>query len=390
MKRTLLRILAQRRTTVILVIALVVIMAATLVTFALWPSKKRTPGPSGGAATGTAIIETGPRFLYSELQGDSTTLWLADAREPSRGESMARVTHRSGYGIKAALSPDGIWVAYTLLPPQAADPSTQASLWVTSLEDTKGRQLIEEIDLRSAPVWSSDGKTVAVRRTLSAGIANIHELLAVDTTQGDTKKLVSDDSALGLYPFAWSKDNGLLYARIDPKGTDLLAATLSGKVSTIAHLSDDIARGFSLSPSDGKVLYTVPGSSAKKRLGTVEIIDLNTRKTETLLTDPTSQYHPIWRPDGQGVTHNTDPNDPKTKGALGDTVNESLVPPPANTFDVPLAWSPDGKYLAVRSILGTPQNPSAEELTILSATDWSRHRVIASGYAEFIGWIGGN
>lgn len=387
MKSILLRILSQRRTTIILGIALAIVVLATLATLILWAVGRRAAGPPGGGiATSTSIADAGDRLAYSELQGDSTILWLAYAREPSRRERVAQINHRLGYGIKASLSPDGKRLAYVVLSPQGADPSSQASLRVVSLEEKREQLLIEGLDLRSAPVWSRDGKMVSVRRTSPGGG---QQLLAVDVAQGREQRLVADDSAFGLYPFAWSKDDSLLYARIDPKGTDLMAVAPSGKVDIVAHLADGIARGFSLSPQGDKVLYSVPGSDAKKTLGSVETIALDANKREVLLADPTSSYHPIWSPDGKGVTYNTDPSNPATRGGLANTANESLLPPPENGFDVPLAWAPSGQYLAVRSILGPAQSPTSEELAIISATDASHRRLIASGYAEFIGWLGG-
>ena len=65
----------------------------------------------------------------------------------------------------------------------------------------------------------------------------------------------------------------------------------------------------------------------------------------------------------------------------------SQLPPPEKGFDLPQGWSPDGKYLAVRSFSGTSiANPGSSQLVMVSPASGSRF-VVASGEVEVIGWV---
>ncbi len=65
----------------------------------------------------------------------------------------------------------------------------------------------------------------------------------------------------------------------------------------------------------------------------------------------------------------------------------SQLPPPEKGFDVPHSWSPDGKYLAVRSFSGTSvANPGSSQLVMVSRASGSRF-VVASGELEVIAWV---
>ncbi len=65
----------------------------------------------------------------------------------------------------------------------------------------------------------------------------------------------------------------------------------------------------------------------------------------------------------------------------------SQLSPPEHGFDLPQSWSPDGKFLAVRSFSGTSiANPGSSQLVTVSRASGSRF-VVASGEVEVIGWV---
>ena len=106
--------------------------------------------------------------------------------------------------------------------------------------------------------------------------------------------------------------------------------------------------------------------------------------------DRTEQFNPVWLPDGSAVTIGLLPVEGQPAGAVIIAVGEgqpSQLPPPEHGFDLPQSWSPDGKYLAVRSFSGTSiANPGSSQLVIVSRASGSRF-VVASGEVEVIGWV---
>jgi hypothetical protein len=68
---------------------------------------------------------------------------------------------------------------------------------------------------------------------------------------------------------------------------------------------------------------------------------------------------------------------------------EAVEPAPEQGFDVPVAWSADGRYLVVRSFEGTSAaQPGRETLTIIEE-GVGRKAVGEQGSLEFIGWLSG-
>ncbi|MFH1486004.1 MAG: hypothetical protein ABIH46_08040, partial [Chloroflexota bacterium] len=104
---------------------------------------------------------------------------------------------------------------------------------------------------------------------------------------------------------------------------------------------------------------------------------------------------PIWMPDGSGVTISTQRNDLDGDGAIVDLpiaekTASRIVPPLNEGFDVPLAWSPSGEYLAVASFTGKASQPTGRKLVVASMRDGQRFFVESPGDVQFIGWLAGS
>lgn len=106
--------------------------------------------------------------------------------------------------------------------------------------------------------------------------------------------------------------------------------------------------------------------------------------------DGTDQFSPAWLPDSSAVAIGRLPVEGQSAGAVIVDVAEgqlSQLPPPEKGFDSPRSWSPDGKYLAVRSFSGTSvANHGSSQLVMVSRASGGRF-VVASGEVEVIGWV---
>jgi hypothetical protein len=62
---------------------------------------------------------------------------------------------------------------------------------------------------------------------------------------------------------------------------------------------------------------------------------------------------------------------------------------PAEGFDVPLSWSPDGNYLAVRSFEGDSTASPGRSWVMVTDGQGERHKLSAVSDIEIAGWVDG-
>lgn len=120
-----------------------------------------TPGPTG------APPETDYRLIYREYTAGEDIIWAALPSDPNQRQEIIRITHRDGYGVKAALSPDGAIVAYLSLPDTAAGPdSSHAEAYLIDLESDKREpvKIATGVDYNYTPFWSPDSRLVYLRQ----------------------------------------------------------------------------------------------------------------------------------------------------------------------------------------------------------------------------------
>lgn len=342
------------------------------------------------------LASTEYELVFSELDSDTTTIWASSPEAPGQRRSLAKIQHEAHFGVKASLSPDGKRLAYAFLPKGTRNIDSGASLAVVNIDGGETSLLTKGVDLQGRPLWSTDGKGVLYRRVTSLQDNRLrHELLMVDIEQRQIKSLVTDNTALGLYPFGWSKDGRTVYySRLSEKGTEVMMLdTVSGNVGLVAHLSFGVARDLQLSPNGQEILFSAPkalGTGANYIIGTLSV-DV---RTKTILKEgPSDHYHPIWHPEGDRIAYSSDPQETLGRGGILDLGRDasavvSVLTAPVGGFDLPLAWSPDSRYLAIRALVGeSSQRVTGEGLLVLSPLDGRRHPLDAAGHVEFIGWL---
>jgi len=382
MRKTLARLLSSGGKFIGLGLLLVLALAA------LWQLTDRV-----FAGNKSALNPSQLRAIYAELNGDTTTLWTAPLDLSGQKEKLADISHQTGYGIRGNLSPDGTKIGFTLLPPGSRDTASSASLWVVDVKSGEKKPLVDGVDLRTAPLFSLDGTKLLYRRTKETGTGGLTtELYSLDLATLQETRLVSDELALGLYPIDWAKDGEMIYySRVSNQGTDVMAVAISaGMITNIGHVSDGIARDFRLSPDGQKILYTarLPGGDY-----CVGILHVKSKGKDVLIQGANDHYGPIWQPVVDAVTLSTEPVDPTGKGRLLNLAAIaktplSTIPAPPGGFDVPTSWSPDGRYLAVRSFQGESSHRiTSEKIVVISPSNGGRHELGTSGPAQFIGWL---
>ncbi len=201
--------------------------------------------------------QVSPLLIYSEFGQFADTIWAADPSNPEDKAYVATVEHSPGFGISASVSPDGVYVAYVALPPDAGWTDA-AQLWVLEIASGAESLLAENVDLRTTPVWTPDSAGVVVARPVGSESV---QLLLVDLA-GGTSVLAQEQA--GLYPIGVTPDGAWLYvASLTERGTDLQRVAMSGAgVEVLAHLTDGYSRDWHLAPDGSAVAYLGQTSSA--------------------------------------------------------------------------------------------------------------------------------
>lgn len=361
--------------------------------FLLWHfafDSREAPTQSIAVATGA------PQIVFSEFGPNTDTIWAASADNPSHRTAIAVVEHAPEYGIFPSLSPDGRRIAYTVLPPGgAADIDAPAELWVINADGSDRRLLAADADLPVTPVWSPDSGSLVIRRSAPAhNAAGSFRLLRIGLFGGETL-LAQADAAL--FPVGFSADGAVFYfVRLSPNGTDLGSVASGGGAATaVAHLSDGFARDWRLSPDGTRLAYLAPTSDGVTSFYGAVVLDLagGASMMKAAAIGSKGNFSPVWHPSGQKLTVGRVGEAGRPAGALQIAVaaagGAQALAAPARGFDVPLAWSPDGGYLAVRSFEGGSPASPGRSWVMLTDGSGERQKLSSVSDVEIAGWIDG-
>jgi hypothetical protein len=334
------------------------------------------------------VQSAGQQLLISEFGVDADTIVSVDPADPSSRVEIARVRHAPGWGIFASLSPDGRAIANTALPEDAAQPSPATPATV-AVVDTGGdvRVLAVDADLLVTPVWSPDSASVVVRRSIPAEDgAGAFELLLLG--RDGSRSTITTWTTAAVFPIAFSPDGATLYyAALNAAGTDLYRVAPDGAgEALVAHLSDDVARDWKLSPDGATLAFTVV-TTGENPAAFTSTLDLATGAvTPAGVAGASAEFNPIWAPDGD-LTMAAMGARGGVAVAVGADGSLAALTDGEGVIDVPLGWSPDGELLALRSVEGaTPLDAGASALEIVGD---SGERTPATGAADalIVGWL---
>jgi len=359
--------------------------------------------PVAQAGHGTPLADGSLELVYAETASDGlTTLWAAPLADPQARRALWTVRTLPGYGIRAAVAPDGSRFAALLLPPGAsnhADRFSGAELWLGG-DGLAPRRVAQRLNLYTL-LWSPDSTTVLVQREVPALPSRTPtpystDLIAIAADGSGARRLVADNAAYGVDPVGWSADGkSLVYDRIDLDGIHTLWSV--DVASGLARPGAVLGRGpiLSLRPSpDGgrlAVLMQVGSGPARYSLDLVSattgqhmVVRQGARGSapDDYSSDKSDGYYvPIWAPDGATLTVGGPAGIETVDPANGE--GRMLVERDASGVLSPLSWSPDGHWLALarRRSQGTDVLVLGPEGNLTSVAEGGR------AILTFAGWL---
>jgi Tol biopolymer transport system component len=362
-------------------------------------------GPDPAVTPFERVQSAGQRLLISEF-GDTTDMIVAvDPDDAASGRTqIATIDHAPGYGVFPVLSPDGQAIAYTALAPDEPRPAPDVPAHAAII-DVGGdvTPLADDVDLLVPPVWSPDSASIVVRKNTAApadddsGGAGSFDLLLLGR-DGSRTTLSSWQSA-SVFPIAFVPDGSKLYfATLNNDGTNLYSVGADGTGETnIAHLSDQIARDWKLSPDGAKLAYSVAGSGQTPAVVAMTFDFATGTAGEAVAPagleagppgagTARGEFNPEWRNDGALAIASLKLDGGSDALALDASGTASNLATNGEGIDLPLGWSPDGETLVVRALDGrTPFDASTSHVELLR--DGGRVRVSDSADILIVGWL---
>lgn len=336
-----------------------------------------------------AATSQGQRLLINEFGEDTDTIYSVDPAAPDARAEIATIDHAPGWGAFATLSPDGEAIAYTALPPDAEQPSPDSPARAAIIgADGDVSLLADDIDLLVPPVWSPDSASIVVRKNSpAADSAGRFELILLDRDGG--RGTITSWSSAAVFPIAFSPDGSLLYfATLSASGTDVYSVAPDGADETlIAHLSDEIARDWKLSPDGSTLAYSVAESGPTPGIVTMTLALASGEASPALAAASAGdEYNPAWSPDGALTIATLDAEGGDAVTIDGDGF-VARISKSAGGIDLPVSWSPDGDTLAVRAVEGDGESGAGESRLELIDGDGGRRRISDKADVLIVGWL---
>jgi Tol biopolymer transport system component len=219
-------------------------------------------------------------------------LFLTD---PQTGETV-QLTHTEDGIEDFAVSPDGSQIAYA-----HNDPDGTADIWVLNLSDYAEHPVTNCVDaICHAPAWKPDGTQIAYERVDFADTGDESRPWIVDRASLRTWLLFDDAQFWGSGP-VWSPDGKWIAVYSADAPGIRLYDTAGGGILLIGNARD---RAGHFSPDGRRLVYPIlaQGALGGQFYTQLEIIDLETGSITPVSgsrSDPVEDVDGVWSPDGQ-------------------------------------------------------------------------------------------
>ncbi len=260
-----------------------------------------TPSPTAAPSTPTAILPgtatatplpspelTPYRFLYSEFGTEEDIIWRINPADPSDRVEVAKVPHKSGSAVVAALSPDGKKIAYNAMPEAGIDSSRDAETHILDLKSKETTLVAEGVDLQTVPHWSPDGGLLFLRRNLEDETTIILVQLFKSDDEHDGEEDEQQQSVVITLTGSDADTCELIFETADPVNGTLSEITdnpcVAGSPNTDSATVTFTSEPGVCGPAQGSFTYTTNDGSATSAPATVTVdipcVDVGTEEAE--------------------------------------------------------------------------------------------------------------
>ena len=327
-----------------------------------------------------------PRIVFAAFGQTSDLIYVAPATKPDERKVVDTVEHAEGWGINPGPM-HGDRLAYNVIPTGTpAQRGAPSELWLLDVARGEKTRLARDADLLVKPQFVDDGKAILYRRS----DGDLQSILRVDIDSQARTVLHEERTAFGIFPIA-EAGGALLFARLSTGGTDVFRKRDANAPEFAFHASNEIARDWQLSPDGRSIAYLAPqprGERVVYRAHVVSVADGTALALPEVAANG-EQYGPVWTPDGADLAVGQEP-------AGGTSAPVALLRPgstptalaaPARGFDVPVAWSTGGTYLAARTFDGQNSTQAGRETAVVIAKNGTRYPLSAPGEVILVGWL---
>lgn len=329
-----------------------------------------------------------PIAVFAEFGPVADRIYTAPADRPGARVLLDEIEHADGWGINPGPLMADNRFAYTVLPPSAtARRDSPAEVWLMDVDTANRTRLARDADLLIPPIFVDDGAALIYRRS-SGGQ---QELVRIDLETSTRRVIHAERTTFGIFPIGYAADGGLVYARLTTEGTQILSVREGRAPTQLFHASDDIAREWRISPDGQRIVFLAPVETMERIQHRTHVAVLSNGApvdVPGLTTIDGEQYGPLWSPGGNvlAVGRQASPPDAGAITLLDLDGGARGLAGPEEGFDIPMAWSPDGAYLAIRSFDGVDASHPGAESTVIVDLEGGRYPVTADTEIIFIGW----
>jgi dipeptidyl aminopeptidase/acylaminoacyl peptidase len=308
-------------------------------------------------------------------------LVLIPAAQAAHVPTIDELLRLSTPGV-ARISPDGRYVAYTLTEPDFEQNAYITHIWVVETASGHSWQLTRGKKSVSAPRWSPDSQWIAFTSDREEGKS---QLFAIRPAGGEALQLTKAATAVG--GFAWSPDGKqIAFTAPEKEPQDLkdrkrhlgefqvvhadysyshvwtvdvsaaMKAPVEGKQRTSGHAYS--VGSFSWSPDSAQIAFSATDTPDLISSGTADIylLALADDTVRKLVNQPGPDDSPIWSPDGRFVAFSSAMGSPQwfysirrlavvpAEGGVPRSVTDSFD----ETAYFAAAWTKDGIYFTGR------------------------------------------
>ena len=324
-------------------------------------------------------------LAYAVTEGNRDVIYVRDVEgiQPARRIASFFVPLSQNHA-RGATSPNGDRIAVLHL----TGASAEASLSIVEIpaepaaaeapDRAEPHHVGDGFNYLSRLAWAPDGSHLALTRKASEGdtsdAATSYELVEVDPFNFEAAAVHTFTDALEVAPVGYTPDGRLLSVVVDKAGSSLWSHG-DGESVLLTTFSPGLTVDWSLSPGADRLAFVEHlGAGERSRVGRVLMIATG-RVTDAL--DSGNQVGAVWQPGAPLPDF----------GGPGGTV--TLSGPEEGSYLIPLAWTPDKRYLITTVVEseGTEDN-AVESVQIVSGD--GRVRLAEGRRVRFLGLLPGD